>query len=47
MVLFQNWPVFRLFFFDNIGHGNVFYHILEQKNNFLQDKNKKLNKPKN
>ena len=27
--------IFRIFFFANIGHQNVFYHILEGKNAFL------------
>ena len=47
MVLVQNWPFFQLFFLGNIGHRNVFYDILEQKNNFVGDKNKKFKKAKN
>ena len=46
MVLVQNWPFFQLFFLGNIGHRNVFYDILELKNNFLGYKNKKLKKSK-
>ena len=32
------------FFLDNIGQKNVFYGILERKNDFLGHKNKKLKK---
>ena len=35
------------FFFGNIGQENVFYDILERKNTFLGDKNKKFKKWKN
>ena len=35
------------FFKGNIGHENVFYDILERKNGFLGQKNKKFNKSKN
>ena len=47
MVLVQKWPFFQLFFLGSIGHENVFYYILEQKNAFLAYKNKKLKKSKN
>ena len=35
------------FFFSNVGHQNVFYDILERKNQFLDCKNKKLKPSKN
>ena len=35
MVLVQNWPFFRLFFFGGMGQENVFYDILERRNVFL------------
>ena len=35
----QTWPFFQLFFFGNIGQGNVFYDILQRKNAFLGYKN--------
>ena len=35
------------FFLGNIGQENVFYDILERKNAFLGNKNKKLKKSKN
>ena len=35
------------FFLGNIGHENVFYDILERKNAFLGNKNKKFKKSKN
>ena len=47
MVLVQKWPFFQLFFLGNIGQENVFYDILERKNAFLGNKNKKLKKSKN
>ena len=47
MVLVQKWPFFQLLFLGNIGHKNVFYHILERKNTLLGSKNKKLKKSKN
>ena len=47
MVFVQNWPFFQLFFLFNIGRANVFYNILEQKNNFVGDTNKKFKKAKN
>ena len=42
MVLFQKWPFFQLFFLGTIGHKNVFHDIREQKNAFLDYKNKKF-----
>ena len=47
IVLVQKWPFFHLLFLGNIGQVNVFYDILEQKNAFLDHKNKKLKKSKN
>ena len=47
MVLVQYWPFFQLFFLANIGKENVFYDILERKNDFLSYKNKKFKKIKN
>ena len=47
MVLVQKWPFFQLFFKGNIGHENVFYDILERKNDFLRYKNKNFKKSKN
>ena len=47
MVLVQNWPFFDLFILGIIGQENVFYDILERKNNFLGYKNKKFKKSKN
>ena len=47
MVLDQKWPLFQLFFKGNIGQENVFFNILERKNAFLADKNKKFKKTKN
>ena len=47
MVLVQKWPFFQLYFLGNIGHENVFYDILEQKNVFVEYKNKKFKKRKN
>ena len=35
------------FFLDNIGLENVFYDILDLKNDFLAYKNKKFKKSKN
>ena len=40
MVLVQNGHLFNLFFLGNIGLENVFYGILESKNNFLFDTKK-------
>ena len=39
--------IFPTFFSGNIGHENVFYDILERKNAFLGNKNKKLKNSKN
>ena len=47
MVLVQKWPFFQLFFLGNIDQENVFYDILERKNDFLGYKNKKFKKFKN
>ena len=46
MVLVQKWQFFQLFFLGNIGQENVFYDILERKNDFLGYKNKKFKKSK-
>ena len=37
----------NFFFFGKIGHENVFYDIVERKNAFLGDKNKKFKKSNN
>ena len=47
MVLVQKWPFFNFLFLDNKGQGNVVYDILERKNAFLGNKNKKIKKSKN
>ena len=47
MVLAKKWRFFQLFFLGNIGHQNVFCDILERKNVFLGDKNKKFKQSKN
>ena len=47
MVLVQKWLLYQPFFLVNIGQGNVFYDIVEQNNDFLGHKNKKLIKSKN
>ena len=47
MVLLQKWPFFQLFFLGSIGQENVFYDILEQKNAYLDYKNKKFKKSEN
>ena len=47
MVLLKNWPFFHLFFLGTIGQENVFYDILERKNTFQGNKNKKFKKSKN
>ena len=44
MVLVQTWAFFQLFFLGNIGQENLFYDILERKNDFLGYKNKKIKK---
>ena len=46
MELVQKWPFFQLFFLGNLGPENVFYDILEPKNAFLGQKNKKFKKSK-
>ena len=43
----QKWPFFELSFLCNIGQENVFYDIVERKNNILGYKNKKFKKSKN
>ena len=48
MVVVQKWPYFQFFFFlGDIHQENVFYDILERKNDFLVCKSKKFNKSKN
>ena len=47
MVLLKNWSFFHLFSLNNIGQENVFYDILERKNAFLGNKNKKFKQSKN
>ena len=47
MVLVQKSPFWQLCFLGNIGHENVFYDILEEKNGFVSFKNKKFKKSKN
>ena len=47
MVLVQKWPIFQVFFLRNIGNENVFYDILERKNDFLDYKKKNFKKAKN
>ena len=48
MVLVQKWPFFQNFFLGNIGQENVFYDILERKNDaFPGYKNNKFKKSKN
>ena len=39
--------IFPIFFLGNIGQENVFYDIVERKNAFLGNKNKKFKKLKN
>ena len=39
--------IFQTFFLGNIGQKNVFYNMLEQKNDFLRHNNKKFQKSKN
>ena len=46
MLLVKKWPFFQPSFLDSIGQENVFDDILEQKNNFLGYKNKKVQKVK-
>ena len=47
MVLVQNWPFFRLFFFRQYRPGRCVYDILEGKGAFLGYENKKFKKSKN
>ena len=47
MVLVKKYPFFRVFFLGNVGQENVFYDLLEGKNDFLDYKNKKFKKSKN
>ena len=47
MLLVKNWPFSDFCSFGNIGKENVFYDILERKNDFLGDKNTKFEKSKN
>ena len=47
MVFVQKWPFFQLLFLGNIGQKNLFYDILERKNDFLGYKKKKLKQSKN
>ena len=47
MVLVKNWQFFHVFIFGKIGQENVRHDILERKNVFLDDENKKLKKLKN
>ena len=39
--------IFQTFFLGNIGQENVFYRILERRNDFLRHKNKKFKMSKN
>ena len=43
----QKMANFPIFFLGNMGQENVFYDILERKNDFLDYKDKKLKKSKN
>ena len=48
MVFVQKWPFFQFFFFlGNIGQENVFYVILQRKNDFLGYKNIEFKTSKN
>ena len=47
MVLIKNGHFSNFFFLGNIGQENVFYDILERKNDFLDYKDKKFKKSKN
>ena len=47
MVLVKNWPFFHFLIVGNICQENVYYHILERKNAFLDFKNKKFKPSKN
>ena len=43
----QKWPFYPFFFLGNIGHENVFYHILQRNKAFLGHNNKYFKKSKN
>ena len=45
--MFKNWHFCNFFFLANLGHGNIFYDILEQKKPYLGYKNNKFKKLKN
>ena len=47
MVFVQKWSFFQLLFLRELGHENVFYDILEQKNAVLGYKDKTFEKSKN
>ena len=47
MVLVQKWPFFSFFVLRNKSQDNVFQDILERKNAFLGQKNRKFEKSKN
>ena len=47
MVLVQKWPLFQLFFFQNIVPEKFFYGIVQRKNAVLGYENKKFKKLKN
>ena len=47
MVLIKNGHFSNFIFLGNIGQENVFYDILERKNDFLDYKDKKFKKSKN
>ena len=47
MVLVQKWPFFSFFVLRNKSQDNVFQDILERKNAFLGQKNRKFQKSKN
>ena len=42
MVLVKKWPFFSTFFLGNIGKGNVFYDILEQKKNLSRPRKQEV-----
>ena len=47
MVLVKNLKIFCLSILGKTGQNNTFHDILERKNVFLDNKNKKLKKSKN
>ena len=47
MVLVKNLKIFYLSIVGKTGQNNTFHDILERKNVFLDNKNKKLKKSKN